>query len=418
MTKLKENYLNHLKSISFRNDSFINIDQTYFPEEENTKEPGSYILRDISSVPDVIRAVELILSNRFILKLPSDKFPPKSFENMFSLPEYSDGWNDILKDRLIYFRGQSNTEFNSVTPSLYRNKELFINENSIFLESTLASANSLTGKSIFEQLALLQHYGQATRILDITSNLLVALFFAVSDNMDKDGEIYLYDFKEANLTPKVFNDIEVIVKATLTTLSLKEKYYLYEFIYNINSKDRYNDIKEYISYNSLKVTPCLKRIIDKLYANVLKENGGNYISFNDLCGISLVLPNQTDERIIRQSGCFILYGIELFINKFKYYLFDNEKDLSDDGFKSIQKQANTQLNQGLINYSPEQNIFEKSHFPSSGYSKIIIPHKYKKNILLELEVLGIGQQSIYPDIVHKNLHIRKKYNHPENWGYN
>lgn len=413
MINLKENYLYNSKNKTYRNDSFINIDQTYFSEKENIKKTN-YILRDISSIPDVIRTVELILSNRFITKLPYDKYPAKKFENMFSLTEYPDGWNDILKDRLIYFRGQSNTEFNSVTPSLYRNKELFINENSIFLESTLASADSLIGKSIFEQLALLQHYGQATRILDITSNLLVALFFAVSDNMDKDGEIYLYDFKEANLTPKVFNDTDVIVKATLATFSFEEKELLYSFIYKIDVNDKYNDIKKYIYQSPEKINPHLKKIIDKLYANVLKENGGNYISFNDLCGISLVLPNQTDERIIRQSGCFILYGIE-FINKFK----DNSSNkLPNDEFKSIQEQAYTQLNQGLIMYSPEQNIFKKSSLRKEGYARVIIPQKYKENILLELKMLGIGQQSIYPDIVHKNLHIRQKYSHPENWGHN
>lgn len=403
MTIQKKKFLESLNDRT----PFIEMDQTYFSKEENTEDENTqYVLRDISSIPEFIRAIELILSNRFILKLSPQEFKPKRFENMFSLSGYNSGWNDLLKNRLLYFRGQSNTEFNSVIPSLYRNKELFINENSIFLESILSAADTLTGKNTFEKLALLQHYGQATRILDITSNLLVALFFAVSDNPDKDGEIYLYDFKEAGLTPKVFSDTEVIVKASLATLSFKEKCCLYNFVYNIDSKYKDYDIKEYTSHHPSKVTPYLKVIVNKLYANVLKENGGSYISFNDLYGISLVLPNQTDERIIRQSGCFILYGIEFFNNK------NSENDLSDSEFKNIQKNANTQLNQGLVMYSPEQNIFKNS---SHGYAKILIHKEHKNNILHELEMLGIGQQSIYPDIVHKNLHIRQKYQNPTKW---
>jgi hypothetical protein len=43
-----------------------------------------------------------------------------------------------------------------------------------------------------ELLGLLQHYGIPTRLMDLTENALVALFFACEGNPDKDGEVLVF----------------------------------------------------------------------------------------------------------------------------------------------------------------------------------------------------------------------------------
>jgi hypothetical protein len=59
-------------------------------------------------------------------------------------------------------------------------------------ESAIAFTNQLPTND-FECLAYAQHYGLATRLLDWSTNPLVALFFAVESDLDKDGVVICYN---------------------------------------------------------------------------------------------------------------------------------------------------------------------------------------------------------------------------------
>ena len=85
----------------------------------------------------------------------------------------------------FFFRGQSNKNWD-VRPCLFRENNLTI-ESDIISEACARAPFEFGGRSAFERLTKLQHYGLPTRMLDVTLNPLVALYFACAKCEDKEN---------------------------------------------------------------------------------------------------------------------------------------------------------------------------------------------------------------------------------------
>jgi len=121
-----------------------------------------------------------------------------------------------IKDN-VFFRGHADHSYN-LNPGIYReikdkkNKTLINYEDQIYREVISKSPQDFLGKTTLESLALLQHYEAPTRVLDLTENALVALFFAVNKG-EYDGEVIVFDIPDNSVCH--YNSDKVTILANL-----------------------------------------------------------------------------------------------------------------------------------------------------------------------------------------------------------
>lgn len=138
--------------------------------------------------------------------------------------------NGADKNENLLFRGQSNMAYELI-PSLGRNRKFSVDISILVEERNLIEMAKYKMPEIFhsdllplELLALLQHHGIPTRLLDVTENALVALYFACCSDNDKNGEVFAFKNNETDVANyPVINaiaDSYRFARGTFCTLSL------------------------------------------------------------------------------------------------------------------------------------------------------------------------------------------------------
>ena len=129
------------------------------------------------------------------------------------------------------------------------------NEDKIYRETIAKVPYDFNGKNTIESLVLMQHYGIPTQILDLTTNPLVALYFACDDdkNKDADGEVIIFDIPEESTC--YFDSDKVTILANLAKcgsdfLYRKDLLFFYEQnIKELEEKKEKIKVFESISHN-------------------------------------------------------------------------------------------------------------------------------------------------------------------------
>jgi len=91
---------------------------------------------------------------------------------------------------LTFFRGQANAEW-MLQPLLYRS-DLYLEEQNMVADALRLLPNEFHGMSDLQKLGKMQHFGLPTRLLDVTTNPLAALYFACAGEEGKDGKVFVF----------------------------------------------------------------------------------------------------------------------------------------------------------------------------------------------------------------------------------
>lgn len=189
-----------------------------------------------------------------------------------------------------FFRGHSRFSHRLV-PSIYRDPGWIANEDVLFKELVLRCPNDFSGQeTTFQALVKMQHYSLPTRLLDITANPLVALYFACEHEGEhrESGEVVVFRIPTAKV--KYFDSDTVSVIANISrrpssfTLPKED---LSPEAFNKNEEIRY-------------LLHEVKREKPYFEPNILKHH---------LESVVCVKPKLDNARIIKQDGAFLLFGI-------------------------------------------------------------------------------------------------------------
>ena len=279
----------------------------------------------------------------------TSKWPLKSIDSL--LEECRCLQNKHSGDFLLYFRGEGSNYSSGVRPSVMRpstedNFPLRESEDKMLFDLISRQPEEFSDLiSAIEQWVLAQHHGLKTRLLDITRNPLVALF-NVCKKCDKQNDGCLHVFAIPSSLVKPFNSDTISIIANFSKLRRHEQDLL------LGKKEApYQGNDGYA------------KAMGRLYHFIRHEKPYflEKIDPRDLFGVFVVEPKRSFERIRAQSGAFL---ISAFHERF-------ERD---------------------------EILKWNARIPVYYHYTLTVAGKYKKDIMKELSLLNITNESLFPGL--------------------
>lgn len=272
------------------------------------------------------------------------------------------------KNMKFFYRGEA-ADFKELKPGISRGDHNLIPvERELIGEFCRLKPTEFKGlDNDFELIAKMQHYGLKTRLLDVTRNPLVALYFAVMPPTEEDGEIFIFPYENIYSS----EDFITVFFSSFYKRSVFNDSHL--TLYNLVS-----EIKKGIRARGEEYESLLKSNIKKDVKKIMKNN--NF----PIC----VLPTIYSEREVRQQGAFLLFP-----NKLNYK--SNFLDFFDIKGKRLCFESE------VLDFKPyAREVIDK---------RIIIDKNSKEKILKELNEFSVSRDFIFPEIEYTAREINDKF---------
>ena len=287
------------------------------------------------------------MSNEIIIESIS-KYVEMVCELNSKINEPTELWSQEL-----LFRGQSDKSY-KLLPGIARGRHsscqctIFNDERNLIDMAKFKMPDVFSDNlTPLELLALLQHHGIPTRLLDVTENSLVALYFACCSNPSADGEVIVFKHKNESITNYP------IVNAIADS-------------YRFSSRGTWTSLSHF--YGDMKNQPyCLeqKQTFDICHPN--DETGGKWIA--ECCKDIFYI--YAPIRSVRQQ---VQHG--------RYILFPNHIGYDVD-------------KEGAFEWTIDE--IPKNH--TDIEMRFIIPKECKEKFVKSLSVLGISEDFLFCDSI-------------------
>lgn len=322
---------------------------------------------DLLNPPQIIGHINTSIETSFSIEAEIIYTPPY----INSISTYIEKIKDInefiinkKENREVFYRGHGKFS-HQLLPSLLREdpngkgKVYLEGEHLLFRELLTMEPNSFSNDiSGFDILTRMQHYGMPTRMLDISSNPLTALYFACESlKHNEDGEVVLISVKKNDIC--FYDSDKISCLTNLAKLTANQKDQLSQYIINCQKNDPNKVLLNDSDLNEKVYEQYLHCILNE------KPYFKPKVEIKDLKNTFCVKGRLNQERIIAQSGSFLIFGLDA---------------------EAIPESGNDDFNVYRIRINKDD----------------------KKPILDELDLLNINQRTVYPSIENSAKYIKNR----------